>query len=78
MHLMYTLDKDGKRLYTLKKKLEDGTITKSAHPGKVFISFPFLSFLLYARYYLASASYSNEVSWRSLYWAKINNDHLSL
>jgi H/ACA ribonucleoprotein complex subunit 3 len=34
MHLMYELDKDGKRIYTLKKVLEDGSVTKSAHPAK--------------------------------------------
>ncbi|CCF57177.1 hypothetical protein KAFR_0C01840 [Kazachstania africana CBS 2517] len=34
MHLMYTLDKDGKRVYTLKKVTEEGEITKSAHPAR--------------------------------------------
>ncbi|ORX78255.1 Nop10 family nucleolar RNA-binding protein [Anaeromyces robustus] len=34
MHLMYTLGKDGKRVYTLKKKTNDGKITKSAHPAR--------------------------------------------
>ena len=33
MHLMYVLDKDGKRVYTLKKVL-DGKVTKSAHPAR--------------------------------------------
>ncbi|TQB71415.1 snoRNP complex protein [Monascus purpureus] len=33
MHLMYTLDKDGKRIYTLKKVL-NGEVTKSAHPAR--------------------------------------------
>ncbi|KAF9885627.1 snoRNP complex protein [Aspergillus nanangensis] len=33
MHLMYTLDKEGKRIYTLKKVL-DGEVTKSAHPAR--------------------------------------------
>ncbi|QKX61143.1 uncharacterized protein TRUGW13939_08290 [Talaromyces rugulosus] len=33
MHLMYTLDKDGKRTYTLKKVL-GGEVTKSAHPAR--------------------------------------------
>lgn len=33
MHLMYTLDADGKRLYTL-KKIKDGEVTKSAHPAR--------------------------------------------
>ncbi|KAG0668347.1 snoRNP complex protein [Maudiozyma exigua] len=34
MHLMYTLDNEGKRVYTLKKITEDGEITKSAHPAR--------------------------------------------
>ncbi|AOW31487.1 H/ACA ribonucleoprotein complex subunit 3 [Candida albicans P57072] len=34
MHLMYTLDAEGKRIYTLKKISEDGEITKSAHPAR--------------------------------------------
>ena len=34
MHLMYTLDNEGKRVYTLKKIAEDGEITKSAHPAR--------------------------------------------
>ncbi|EGW33899.1 H/ACA ribonucleoprotein complex subunit 3 [Spathaspora passalidarum NRRL Y-27907] len=34
MHLMYTLDAEGKRIYTLKKITEDGEITKSAHPAR--------------------------------------------
>ncbi|KAF3919120.1 hypothetical protein ABW21_db0206855 [Orbilia brochopaga] len=33
MHLMYTLDSSGKRLYTL-KKLAHGEVTKSAHPAR--------------------------------------------
>ncbi|KAL5614527.1 hypothetical protein BROUX41_004630 [Berkeleyomyces rouxiae] len=33
MHLMYTLDSEGKRLYTL-KKIVDGSISKSAHPAR--------------------------------------------
>ncbi|KAL2889335.1 H/ACA ribonucleoprotein complex subunit 3 [Ceratocystis lukuohia] len=33
MHLMYTLDAEGKRLYTL-KKIVDGNISKSAHPAR--------------------------------------------
>ncbi|CAE6433592.1 unnamed protein product [Rhizoctonia solani] len=33
MHLMYTLDEEGKRIYTLKKVTPGGKITKSAHPG---------------------------------------------
>ena len=34
MHLMYTLDSEGKRIYTLKKITEDGAITKSALPAR--------------------------------------------
>ncbi|KAJ7598067.1 nucleolar RNA-binding protein [Mycena floridula] len=34
MHLMYTLDEAGNRIYTLKKKTELGRITKSAHPAR--------------------------------------------
>jgi H/ACA ribonucleoprotein complex subunit 3 len=34
MHLMYTLDAHGKRVYTLKKSTPSGAITKSAHPGE--------------------------------------------
>ncbi|KAK2756493.1 snoRNP complex protein [Arachnomyces sp. PD_36] len=33
MHLMYTLDSEGKRTYTLKKVLH-GEVTKSAHPAR--------------------------------------------
>ncbi|CAP98687.1 snoRNP complex protein [Penicillium rubens] len=33
MHLMYTLDNEGKRVYTLKKVL-NGEVTKSAHPAR--------------------------------------------
>ncbi|KAL9592837.1 MAG: hypothetical protein Q9179_006319 [Wetmoreana sp. 5 TL-2023] len=33
MHLMYTLDANGKRLYTL-KKVAVGEVTKSAHPAR--------------------------------------------
>ena len=33
MHLMYTLDAEGKRLYTL-KKVVDGKVSKSAHPAR--------------------------------------------
>ncbi|EFW16148.1 snoRNP complex protein [Coccidioides posadasii str. Silveira] len=33
MHLMYTLDDQGKRVYTLKKVL-NGQVTKSAHPAR--------------------------------------------
>lgn len=34
MHLMYTLDAEGKRVYTLQKLTGDGEITKSAHPAR--------------------------------------------
>jgi H/ACA ribonucleoprotein complex subunit 3 len=34
MHLMYYLDKDGKRVYTLKKVAPDGQPTHSAHPAR--------------------------------------------
>ncbi|EDK47225.1 snoRNP complex protein [Lodderomyces elongisporus] len=34
MHLMYTLDNEGKRIYTLKKITEEGKITDSAHPAR--------------------------------------------
>ncbi|KAI3619321.1 h aca ribonucleoprotein complex subunit 3 [Moniliophthora roreri] len=33
MHLMYTLDENGNRVYTLKKITDTGKITKSAHPA---------------------------------------------
>ncbi|KAF2650504.1 H/ACA ribonucleoprotein complex subunit 3 [Lophiostoma macrostomum CBS 122681] len=33
MHLMYTLDASGKRIYTL-KKVVDGEVSKSAHPAR--------------------------------------------
>lgn len=33
MHLMYTLDDKGSRLYTL-KKVAHGQVTKSAHPAR--------------------------------------------
>ncbi|KAL2825905.1 nucleolar RNA-binding protein [Aspergillus cavernicola] len=34
MHLMYTLDQEGKRVYTLKKVAPSGEVTKSAHPAR--------------------------------------------
>uniref|UniRef100_A0A1X7VCA6 Nucleolar protein 10 n=1 Tax=Amphimedon queenslandica TaxID=400682 RepID=A0A1X7VCA6_AMPQE len=34
MYLMYYLDKEGKRIYTLKKIGPDGTPTLSAHPAR--------------------------------------------
>ncbi|KAJ1966001.1 snoRNP complex protein [Dipsacomyces acuminosporus] len=34
MHLMYTLDAEGKRVYTLKKVTVAGEVTKSAHPAR--------------------------------------------
>jgi len=33
MHLMYTLDSNGTRVYTL-KKVAHGEVTKSAHPAR--------------------------------------------
>lgn len=33
MHLMYTLDNDGKRVYTL-KKVVGSEVSKSAHPAR--------------------------------------------
>ncbi|KAG4420395.1 snoRNP complex protein [Cadophora malorum] len=33
MHLMYTVDTAGKRVYTL-KKVVSGEVTKSAHPAR--------------------------------------------
>ncbi|KAI4148903.1 MAG: hypothetical protein LQ340_004886 [Diploschistes diacapsis] len=33
MHLMYTIDADGKRIYTL-KKVVGSEVTKSAHPAR--------------------------------------------
>ena len=33
MHLRYTIDEKGRRVYTLKNNLEDGTFTFNAHPG---------------------------------------------
>lgn len=34
MHLMYSLDGEGKRVYTLKKITGTGAMTKSAHPAR--------------------------------------------
>ena len=39
MYLMYYLNKEGNRVYTLKKVGPDGTPTVSAHPG--FACFPY-------------------------------------
>lgn len=33
MHLRYYLNDEGKRVYTLKNTLEDGSYTFNAHPG---------------------------------------------
>ena len=38
MHLMYYLNDEGKRVYTLKKETPAGEITYSAHPG-TFVRF---------------------------------------
>jgi H/ACA ribonucleoprotein complex subunit 3 len=35
MHLMYYMDAEGKRVYTLKKETPAGEITYSAHPGEL-------------------------------------------
>jgi len=34
MHLMYFLDANGKRIYTLKKDDSEGVPSKSAHPAR--------------------------------------------
>ncbi|KAJ2783278.1 snoRNP complex protein [Coemansia javaensis] len=34
MHLMYSLDANGNRVYTLKKVTPSGEVTKSAHPAR--------------------------------------------
>ncbi|KAJ3019559.1 snoRNP complex protein [Thoreauomyces humboldtii] len=34
MHLMYYLNAEGKRVYTLKKLTPAGAVTKSAHPAR--------------------------------------------
>ncbi|KAI9297123.1 nucleolar RNA-binding protein Nop10p [Neoconidiobolus thromboides FSU 785] len=34
MYLMYYLNDEGKRVYTLKKKAPNGQPTKSAHPAR--------------------------------------------
>ncbi|XP_039957275.1 H/ACA ribonucleoprotein complex subunit 3 [Bactrocera neohumeralis] len=34
MYLMYTLNEKGERVYTLKKRTEDGFPTISAHPAR--------------------------------------------
>lgn len=34
MHLRYYLDQEGKRVYTLKNTLEDGSFTLNAHPAR--------------------------------------------
>ncbi len=34
MHLMYYMNAEGRRVYTLKKETPSGEITYSAHPGK--------------------------------------------
>jgi len=36
MHLRYTLDKNGKRVYTLLHKTTKGVNTSNAHPGTFF------------------------------------------
>lgn len=59
MHLMYTLDAAGKRIYTLKKIAGD-EVTKSAHPAR------FSPDDKYSRYIHVSPRYnvlSTEVLW---------------
>ncbi|EDV56571.1 H/ACA ribonucleoprotein complex subunit 3 [Drosophila suzukii] len=34
MYLMYTINENGDRVYTLKKRTEDGRPTLSAHPAR--------------------------------------------
>ncbi|EIM23682.1 Nop10p-domain-containing protein [Wallemia mellicola CBS 633.66] len=34
MHLMFSSDEQGKRVYSLKKVTDNGVITKSAHPAR--------------------------------------------
>ncbi|BFZ54417.1 snoRNP complex protein [Savitreella phatthalungensis] len=34
MHLMYSADGNGHRIYTLKKVTPSGVVTKSAHPAR--------------------------------------------
>jgi len=34
MYLMYYLDGEGKRVYTMKKEAPDGSMTKCAHPAR--------------------------------------------
>jgi H/ACA ribonucleoprotein complex subunit 3 len=34
MHLMYYIDNDGNRIYTLKKEAPNGKVTESAHPAR--------------------------------------------
>jgi len=34
MHLMYFIDNDGNRIYTLKKEAPNGKVTESAHPAR--------------------------------------------
>lgn len=51
MHLMYTVDADGKRLYTL-KKVQGIEVTKSAHPAR------FSPDDKYSRYIITESGYS--------------------
>ncbi len=38
MHLRYYMNKEGKRVYTLKTILSDGSYTLNAHPGILIIN----------------------------------------
>lgn len=37
MHLRYHVNEEGKRVYTLKNELDDGSYTFNAHPGTIGI-----------------------------------------
>eukprot|EP01016_Furgasonia_blochmanni_P055175 TRINITY_DN918_c0_g1_i2.p2 TRINITY_DN918_c0_g1~~TRINITY_DN918_c0_g1_i2.p2 ORF type:complete len:100 (+),score=6.75 TRINITY_DN918_c0_g1_i2:249-548(+) len=51
MHLRYYLDENGKRVYTLKNVLENGSYTLNAHPGNSNFQTSVISlFILLARF----------------------------
>lgn len=76
MHLMYTLDKDGKRKYTLKKKTTDGTITKSAHPGKLIFTEKFLNIYALSSISLMTAFYFIRVLYFIPFWNSVKSSLL--
>lgn len=43
MYLRYYLDENGKRVYTLKMRLENGQYTHNAHPGRIVLPSSFQS-----------------------------------